>query len=61
VTGCTGYFGRKFAVVMLCERKPKRLIIFSRDEPKQYKNVDELFRLLRPSLPFGDIRDCDCL
>lgn len=48
-------------MVMLCERKPKRLIIFSRDEPKQYKNVDELFRLLRPSLPFGDIRDCDCL
>src|SRR5258708_7513915 len=36
VTGGTGSFGKKFVSVMLQEYKPKKLIIFSRDELKQH-------------------------
>jgi UDP-N-acetylglucosamine 4,6-dehydratase/5-epimerase len=37
ITGGTGSFGRKFAGVMLNKYKPKKLIIFSRDELKQHE------------------------
>lgn len=37
ITGGTGSFGRKFVDVMLKEYKPKKLIIFSRDELKQHE------------------------
>ena len=36
VTGGTGSFGRRFTDVMLRKYKPKKLIIFSRDELKQH-------------------------
>ena len=36
VTGGTGSFGRKFVEVMLREYRPKKLVVFSRDELKQH-------------------------
>jgi UDP-N-acetylglucosamine 4,6-dehydratase len=59
ITGGTGSFGRAF-VKMVCEEfKPKKLIIFSRDELKQY----EMAQVFPPeTYPFiryfiGDVRD----
>lgn len=37
VTGGTGSFGRKFVDILLKEHRPKKLIIFSRDELKQHE------------------------
>ncbi len=37
ITGGTGSFGRKCTEMILKQAKPKRLIIFSRDELKQYE------------------------
>jgi UDP-N-acetylglucosamine 4,6-dehydratase len=37
ITGGTGSFGRKFTEIVLKRYKPRKLIIFSRDELKQYK------------------------
>ena len=44
VTGGTGSFGKKFVSVMLNEYRPKKLIVFSRDELKQHD--PEMFELL---------------
>jgi len=63
VTGGTGSFGRKFTEIMLREYRPKKLIIFSRDELKQhqmrqvYPDTDD-----SPMRYFiGDVRDRDRL
>ena len=37
VTGGTGSFGKKFVEIMLKDFKPKKIIIYSRDELKQYE------------------------
>ena len=37
LTGGTGSFGKVFALTILKIYKPKKLIIFSRDELKQYE------------------------
>ena len=37
VTGGTGSFGKKFIEIMVKEFRPKKLIIFSRDELKQHE------------------------
>ena len=57
VTGGTGSFGRKFVEIMLREYKPKRLVIFSRDELKQHDMRSDGFD--HPSLRYfiGDVRD----
>ena len=60
VTGGTGSFGQKFTEMVLKEYKPRRLIIFSRDELKQHEmrqRFDE--RCLRFFI--GDVRDRDRL
>ena len=36
ITGGTGSFGKKFIELVLKKANPKRLIIFSRDEQKQF-------------------------
>ena len=61
VTGGTGSFGRKFAEVMLREFRPKKLIVFSRDELKQHEMRMAGFD--HPSLRYfiGDVRDSDRL
>jgi len=57
VTGGTGSFGKKFVEIMLRDFHPKKLIIFSRDELKQYEMRMNGFD--HPSLRFfiGDVRD----
>ena len=63
VTGGTGSFGQKFVDLMLREHRPKKIIVFSRDELKQHD--------MRQRFPdtgdspvryfLGDIRDADRL
>lgn len=57
VTGGTGSFGKKFVDIMLREYRPKKLIIFSRDELKQHEMRAAGFD--HPSLRYflGDVRD----
>jgi len=57
VTGGTGSFGKKFVEIMLKEYRPKRLVIFSRDELKQHDM--RASGLDHPSLRYfiGDVRD----
>ena len=64
VTGGTGSFGRAFVRALLA-RYPdvKRLVVFSRDELKQFEMGQEFDSKTFPSLRFfiGDIRDGDRL
>ena len=56
VTGGTGSFGRKFLRTVLQKYKPKRLVVFSRDELKQYEMQQEFDSdVLRYFI--GDVRD----
>ncbi|HIE43403.1 MAG TPA: UDP-N-acetylglucosamine 4,6-dehydratase (inverting) [Candidatus Omnitrophica bacterium] len=48
VTGGTGSFGQKFVEIMLKNHKPKKLIVFSRDELKQFQMRQRI------QLEFGD-------
>lgn len=58
VTGGTGSFGHHFVEYVLSHYEPKKIIIYSRDEYKQfimreqYKEHDELLRFF-----IGDVRD----
>ena len=56
VTGGTGSFGKAFVRHVLSHFEPRRLIVFSRDELKQFQMQQE-FR--HPALRFfiGDVRD----
>ena len=58
ITGGTGSFGQHFAKIILKEFNPKKVIIFSRDELKQYQ-MKEKFKFYSKKLRFfiGDIRD----
>lgn len=63
VTGGTGSFGRKFVEVMLNEHRPRKLIVFSRDELKQHE-MRQMFPegAGSPMRYFiGDVRDKDRL
>lgn len=57
VTGGTGSFGRKFVEIMLQDFGPKKIIVFSRDELKQYEMRGSGFD--QPNLRYfiGDVRD----
>ncbi|WP_368413425.1 polysaccharide biosynthesis protein, partial [Dongia sp.] len=59
VTGGTGSFGKAFIRRVLKDWKPKRLIIFSRDELKQWEMQQDLSQEKYPSLRYfiGDVRD----
>jgi len=56
VTGGTGSFGSRFVQAVLAGHRPRRLIVFSRDELKQSELAA---RLQHPALRFflGDVRD----
>ena len=60
ITGGTGSFGQKCTEVLLKSGPPRKLIIFSRDELKQYEMQK---RFTHPCLRFflGDVRDRDRL
>jgi UDP-N-acetylglucosamine 4,6-dehydratase len=63
VTGGTGSFGRAFMRFVTAQFKPQRLIIFSRDELKQYEMAQEFptdrYGYIRYFI--GDVRDIDRL
>ncbi len=60
ITGGTGSFGQAFVRLMLKNHKPKKLIVFSRDEMKQYEMKKVLNdRCMRYFI--GDVRDPDRL
>ena len=61
ITGGTGSFGHSFALLTLKKYNPKRLVIFSRDEMKQWE-MAKLFKD-EPRIRFfiGDVRDKDRL
>lgn len=63
VTGGTGSFGHEFVRRVLAEYTPQRLIVFSRDELKQYE-MEQLFPTSRyPCIRYfiGDVRDYERL
>ena len=63
ITGGTGTFGHKITEIILNNYKPNKLIIFSRDEFKQY-NMKQLFPVNKYSnirYFIGDIRDYERL
>jgi len=57
ITGGTGSFGKKFTQILLAEKQPRKVIIFSRDELKQHEMRVHGFD--DPSLRYfiGDVRD----
>lgn len=63
VTGGTGSFGQRFAKIVLERYEPRRLIIFSRDELKQYEMAHRPCFEGRRELRYfiGDVRDRDRL
>ena len=60
VTGGTGSFGKKFTKLTLKNYSPKKIIIFSRDEMKQWNMADK-FQQFDPDdkikYVIGDVRD----
>ena len=60
VTGGTGSFGKAFITEVLKNHNPKRVVIFSRDELKQYE-LNQRLRDPRLRLLLGDVRDADRL
>lgn len=63
ITGGTGSFGKAFVRYLLKHHRPKKLIIFSRDEFKQWQMSKDFPESEYPQLRFflGDIRDKDRL
>src|SRR5262249_53702327 len=59
VTGGTGSFGRALVKEILARHRPRRLVIFSRDEQKQFRMAQELAPETHPCLRYfiGDVRD----
>ncbi|MBL0446941.1 UDP-N-acetylglucosamine 4,6-dehydratase (inverting) [Aeromonas veronii] len=60
VTGGTGSFGKKFIATVLSRYQPARLIVYSRDELKQF---DMQQRFNHPCMRYfiGDVRDAERL
>jgi UDP-N-acetylglucosamine 4,6-dehydratase len=56
ITGGTGSFGKQYVKTLLARYKPKRIVIFSRDELKQFEMQQEFSA---PSMRYflGDVRD----
>ncbi|WP_418184835.1 UDP-N-acetylglucosamine 4,6-dehydratase (inverting) [Aliarcobacter vitoriensis] len=60
ITGGTGSFGKKYTKIILEKYKPNKIIIFSRDELKQYEMAQEYNdKCMRYFI--GDVRDPDRL
>jgi UDP-N-acetylglucosamine 4,6-dehydratase len=60
ITGGTGSFGNKFTETLLKRYRPKRLIIYSRDELKQFE-MEKIFHENCMRYFIGDVRDRDRL
>lgn len=60
ITGGTGSFGKKYTRTILERYKPRRLVIFSRDELKQFE-MQRVFNDPCMRYFIGDVRDADRL
>ena len=60
ITGGTGSFGKKYTKILLENYKPNKIIIFSRDELKQYEMAQDFND---PCMRYfiGDVRDAERL
>jgi len=61
VTGGTGSFGQRFVAAVLKRTKARRIIVFSRDELKQYEMRQAFDDDRRLRFFLGDVRDRDRL
>ena len=59
ITGGTGSFGKECAETLLTRYKPRKVIIFSRDELKQFEMAQVLSDRKYPAIRYfiGDVRD----
>jgi UDP-N-acetylglucosamine 4,6-dehydratase len=60
ISGATGSFGRMFIRTLLARYQPRRVVVFSRDELKQYEMQQE-FNAPCMRYFLGDVRDADRL
>lgn len=60
ITGGTGSFGKKYTKILLEKYKPNKIIIYSRDELKQYEMAQE-YSDTSMRYFIGDVRDFDRL
>lgn len=56
ITGGTGSFGKQFVKTILARYQPKKVIIYSRDELKQYE-MAQIFDAPQMRYFIGDVRD----
>lgn len=56
ITGGTGSFGKKFIKMLLDRYKPKKVIVFSRDELKQFE-MQQIFNSSAMRYFIGDVRE----
>ena len=56
VTGGTGSFGKKFIKILLSKYQPKKVIVYSRDELKQFE-MQQVFNQECMRYFIGDVRD----
>ena len=61
ITGGTGSFGNAFVPLTLKKYNPKRLVIYSRDEMKQWEMSKKFINDPRVKFFIGDVRDKDRL
>ena len=61
ITGGTGSFGHTFIPMLLARYNPKKVIIFSRDEMKQWEMAKKFEGDSRVRFFIGDVRDRDRL
>ena len=61
ITGGTGFFGNAFVPLTLKKYNPKRLVILSRDEMKQWEMQKQFKDDSRVRFFIGDVRDKDRL
>ena len=63
ITGGTGSFGRQYVRTLLSRFRPQRLVIYSRDELKQYEMAQEFPHSKYACMRYfiGDVRDKDRL
>ena len=62
ITGGTGSFGKRFISTLLKDYKPNRIIVYSRDELKQF-NMQQQFNDYNSCMKYiiGDVRDSEHL